>query len=612
MKNDIYNSRKYIIGAMAIITIGIYLIRLFFLQIVNYDEYLTIAGNNALLKKTNFPARGLLYDRNGELVVYNKIAYDVMITMKEVKPFDTLDFCRTVNITHEYFDQRIAEIKNRKVNRGYSPYTPQVLITQLSEKENGALQEKLYKFQGFELRNHTLREYAYPYGAHLLGSLGEVSQKNIDDDPVAYSQGDYAGQSGVELAYEKRLRGQKGINYMLRDSRGRIKGRYEDGKFDEVPMSGESLILSIDILLQGYGEKLLQGKRGSVVAIEPHTGEILAMVSNPAYDPSMLVGRERSANYRKLLNDPLKPLLNRATTGMYSPGSTFKPLQALVCLQEGGITTSSLYPCSGPGSSPIKCTHNHGSPVSLLNAVEQSCNPYFWNAFRTTIEKDGYGKNNESFKASYNRWRENVMSFGYGEKFECDLNEQSGGNVPSEKYFNKMFGEKGWRALTIRSLSIGQGEISCTPLQMANLAAIIANRGYYCTPHTVRDAKYSKKNYTKVDAKHFDVVVEGMWRVCEFGTGRHYKIEGVPMCGKTGTVQNNHGKDHSLFIGFAPKDDPKIAIAVVVENAGFGATWANPIASLMMEKYLNREITEGRLWVEDRIVNANFITPNAQ
>jgi penicillin-binding protein 2 len=623
MKNDIYINRKYTIGIMVAVAIAAFLVRLFLLQVVDYDKYLTIAGNNALLKKVTIPTRGLLYDRNGELLVANRASYDVMVTMhemreamKEGKPFDTLDFCNAVNIVPSVLRKRLEEIQDKKKNRGYSAYMPQVLITQLSEQENGVLQEKLYKFPGFELRRNDLREYEYSYAGHLLGSMGEVSQKKLDDDKY-YNPGDYIGTSGIELTYEEFLRGEKGINMLMRDNKGQLKGAYENGEQDKTPVSGENLTLTVDILLQAYGEKLLQGKRGAIVAIEPSTGEVLAMVSYPTFDPATLTGRQRSKNYHKLEIDPLKPLLNRATKGRYSPGSTFKPLQALVCLQESGITENTLFPCNGVGSSPIKCTHSHGSPVELLRGIEQSCNPYFWGAFRSTLEKDGYGKDNKAFKDNYNQWREDVRSFGYGEKFDTDItrNEQDAGNIPKgqsdnpkESSFDRTYGKTGWRALTIRSLSIGQGEVACTPLQMANLAATIANHGYFYTPHVARMGDYAKKkNTTNVDEKYFLPIVEGMRRVCLTGTARWYNIKDVVMCGKTGTVQNNHGKDHSMFIGFAPMDNPKIAIAVVIENAGFGASWAYPIASLMMEKYMNRNISINRLWLEEKMLKANFI-----
>ncbi len=584
-----------------------YVIQLFLLQIVNHDKYLTVSENNSLLKKVDFPTRGNISDRNGNLIVYNRAAYDVLVTMKDVTPFDSLDFCQTINITLEQLRERFADIKDRKKNKGYSPYTPQVLITQLSVKENGMLQEKLHKFPGFELRSHTLREYSTKSGAHFLGSIGEVSQTDIDNDPY-YSSGDFMGKSGIEKYYEKTLRGEKGVTIYLRDFRGRIQEHFRNGEYDVTAKAGEDLTLGIDLLLQEYGEKLMAGKRGGIVAIEPKTGEILAMISAPSFDPALLVGRERSKNYKMLVNDKEKPLLNRATSAEYSPGSTFKTLQALVCQQMGGITQSTYFPCSGKGSHPIKCTHSHGSPVSFLGAIEQSCNPYFWNTFRTTLEKDGYGAKNVTFKKTYNTWRDYVLSFGYGGKFEdSDVNEQRRGNIPTEKYFNKVFGETGWRAITIRSLAIGQGEILVTPLQLANLGAIIANHGYYITPHLARTADFGEKIYTKVDAKYFDGVVQGMWQVTDIGSCRWYKIPDIPICGKTGTTQNSHGKDHSLFMGFAPKDDPKIAIAVIVENCGFGATWAWPIASLMTEMYLKREIAPNRAYIEEKIVNAKFI-----
>jgi penicillin-binding protein 2 len=602
-----YQDRKYVIGILMAVVAFTYILRLLSLQIVNYEKYLTVSENNSLLRKTEFPTRGNISDRNGKLMVYNRAAYDMLVTMKNTVPFDTLDLCRTIHITPEQLRERLADIKNRKKNKGYSPYTPQVLVTQLSVEENGMMQEKLHKFPGFELRSHTLREYSSKAGAHILGSIGEVSQADIDNDPY-YASGDFMGKSGIEKYYEETLRGQKGVTIYLRDFRGRIKERFHNGEYDVSAKAGQDMTLGIDLLLQEYGEKLMQGKRGGIVAIEPKTGEILAMVSAPSFDPALLVGRERSKNYVKLVQDKEKPLLNRATSAEYSPGSTFKTLQALVCLQLGGITENSYFPCNGKGSAPIKCTHSHGSPVSFLNAIEQSCNPYFWNTFRSTLEMNGYGEKNAKFKETYNIWREHVLSFGYGGKFEdSDVNEQRRGNIPTEKYFNKMFGETGWRAITIRSLAIGQGEILVTPLQLANLAATIANHGYYITPHLARTDVEREKHYVKVDPKHFDGVVQGMWQVTDIGSCRWYKIKDIPICGKTGTTQNSHGKDHSLFIGFAPKDDPQIAIAVVVENCGFGATWAWPIASLMTEMYLKREIDPNRAYIEERILNANFI-----
>ncbi len=596
MINDTLQNRRFVIAGVITAIVLLYIVRLFSLQILD-DRYKEGADSNAFLKKTQYPPRGLIYDRNNTLLVYNKPAYDITLIMREIRDLDTLSFCRALNIDKKFFIKRIAEIKDRKRNYGYSSYTPQVFMTQLSIEDIATIQQSMYKYPGFYIQNRTLREYAFPHAAHVLGSIGEVSQKRIENDSY-YKSGDYAGRDGVEYTYENSLRGEKGVEILLRDAKGRIKGKYEDGRMDVAPKAGSNLVLTIDIQLQVLAEKLLDGKIGSVVAIEPKTGEILALVSNPTFNPALLVGRQRSKNYAELVRDPTKPLMNRATQAQYSPGSTFKPIQALVTLELGGINEHTRFSCSGKGSTPIKCTHSHGSPVDILNAIEQSCNPYFWHAFRSTIEKDGYGEKNTNFKHSFDQWREAVMSFGFGHKFEdSDVYEQTRGNIPSEKFYNRYFGETGWRAMTIRSLSIGQGEILVTPLQLANSMAAIANEGFYVTPHLNKNDTMQKRIHTvKVDKKHFPIVNEGMWRVFEFGTGRRTKIPDVSMCGKTGTVQNNHGKDHSLFVGFAPRENPKIAIAVVVENAGFGATWAAPISSLLMEQYLNGKVARTEMY----------------
>ena len=445
--------------------------------------------------------------------------------------------------------------------------------------------------------------YAYPNAAHVLGNIGEVTQRRVEKDEY-YKSGDYAGRDGIEYTYEKALRGEKGMEILLRDAKGRIKGKYENGKRDLQAKAGENLTLTLDIKLQILAEKLMTGKVGSVVAIEPKTGEILVMVSNPAFNPSILVGRQRSKNYRSLLNDPTKPLMNRATQAQYSPGSSFKPLQALVCQQMGGISENTRFGCNGPGSSPIKCTHSHGSPVDLEQAIEQSCNPYFWHAFRSTIEKDGYGEKNLIFRTNYDEWVDRMKSFGLGEKYtDADLYEQSRGYIPTQKFYNKVYkAETGWRAITIRSNSIGQGEVLVTPLQLANTMAAIANNGYYITPHLHKsDTMLTKKHFAKVDKKYFPIVYEGMSRVFESGTARSSQLDSIQMCGKTGTVQNPHGKDHSLFVGFAPRENPKIAVAIVVENAGYGSTYAAPIFSLMAELYLKGEITRTEL--EERVTS---------
>ncbi|MDR2853758.1 MAG: penicillin-binding protein 2 [Prevotellaceae bacterium] len=597
MINDALQNRRYIIAIAIVAVVIIFVFRLLTLQIID-SKYKTGADSNAFLKKTQFPPRGLIYDRNDKLLVYNKAAYDIMLIMREIHDLDTADFCRNLNISKEYFDAKIAEIKDTKKNRSYSSYTPQVFMTQLSSADIASLQQSIYKFTGFYLQNRTLRDYVYPSAAHLLGSIGEVSRSKIEKDAY-YKQGDYAGRDGIEYTYEEALRGEKGVEILLRDAKGRIKGKYEDGAFDEPPKVGKNLTLTIDIDLQRLGEKLLNGKMGSIVAIEPSTGEILAMVSNPSFNPAAMVGRQRSANYSALLNDPMKPLYNRATQAQYSPGSTFKPLQALVCLQMGGITPDTRFPCNGQGSQPIKCTHSHGSPVSLLSAIEQSCNPYFWQAFRNTLEHNGgYGQQNQNFKRNYETWNTLMMQFGMGARFtDSDLYEQSKGLIPKESFFNRYYGETGWRALTIRSLSIGQGEVLITPLQLTNAMATVANDGFYITPHINRaDSMRQYIHKVDINKEHFSVVKEGMWRVFERGTARRYKIPNIEMCGKTGTVQNNHGKDHAVFEGFAPLENPKICVVVVVENAGFGATWAAPIASLMMEYYLTGTIERTDLY----------------
>lgn len=602
MINDTLQNRRTVISIIITVLILIYIIRLFSLQIIE-TKYKSGADSNAFLNKTQFPPRGLIYDRNKTLLVYNKPAYDITIIMREIHDLDTIAFCTALNISKQFFIKKVADIKDRSKNHGYSPYTPQVFMTQLNIEDIASFQQSMYKYPGFFIQNRTLREYAFPYAAHVLGNIGEVSQRRIDKDDY-YKSGDYAGRDGIEYTYEKALRGVKGYEILLRDAKGRIKGRYEQGRKDIAPKTGENLTLTLDIKLQILGEKLMAGKVGSIVAIEPTTGEILAMVSNPAFNPSILVGRQRSKNYNVLLNDPNKPLMNRATQAQYSPGSGFKTIQALVCQEMGGISEDTRFSCNGPSSYPVKCTHHHGSPVSLLNAIEQSCNPYFWNAFKSTIEKDGYGAKNLIFRTNYDEWVDRIKSFGFGEKFkDGDLYEQSRGYIPTQKFYNKVYkAETGWRALTIRSNSIGQGEILATPLQLANAMAAIANSGFYITPHLqIHDSMKQKIHQTKVDKKYFPIVFEGMSRVFESGTARASRIEGLNMCGKTGTVENSRGKDHSIFVGFAPRDNPKIAIAVVVENAGFGSIYAAPIFSLLVEQYIKGKIE--RIELQERITN---------
>lgn len=607
MINDPNYNRRYVIAGIAILVVLTYIVRLFILQVIDQSTQ-GKAETNAQLRQTIYPSRGLIYDRKGELLVANQPIYEVTVIVREMQnsAFDTLSFCEKLQITPEEFEERMQNIQNPRRNRGFSRYSPQVFMDQLHQEDVAALQQELYKYAGVDIRCRTLRDYMYPIASHVLGSVGEVNQRDLDRDEY-YSVGDYSGRDGIERTYEKDLRGEKGVEILMRDSRGRIQGAYQNGELDKEAVTGSDLHLGLDIQTQLLAEKLMYGKVGSVVAIEPQTGEVLALVSSPNWDPRTLVGQERSKNYQALLNDPHKPLMNRATQAQYAPGSTFKILQALVGLQEGVISPHTKYPCNGKTSYPIKCTHDHGSPVDLEEGIEQSCNPYFWAMYKDLLQQDGYSDDNAEFKEHYQTWREHVMSFGLGNRFDdTDISEQAKGTVPSVGLYDKIYGKKGWKAITIRSLSIGQGEILVTPLQLANQAAAIANKGYYITPHLNRnDSMKSRIHHTTIDAKHFDVVHRGMARVMTEGTGKWYNVPELQICGKTGTVQNPHGEDHALFIGFAPMDNPQIAIAVAVENAGFGSTWACPIATLLMEQYLTGEIK--RKWLYDRMVNANLI-----
>ena len=607
MINDPNYNRRYVIVGIAVLVVLTYIVRLFILQVIDQSTQ-GKAETNAQLRQTIYPSRGLIYDRNGELLVANQPIYEVTVIVREMQnsAFDTLSFCEKLRITPLEFEERMQNMMNSRKNRGFSRYSPQVFMDQLRQEEVAALQQELYKYAGVDIRCRTLRDYMYPIASHVLGSVGEVNQRDLERDSY-YSAGDYSGRDGIERTYEKELRGEKGVKILMRDSRGRIQGPYQEGKLDRDAVTGNDLHLGLDIQTQLLAEKLMQGKIGSVVAIEPQTGEVLALVSSPNWDPRTLVGQERSKNYQALLNDPYKPLMNRATQAQYAPGSTFKILQALVGLQEGVITTKTQYTCNGTTSYPIKCTHDHGSPVDLEEGIEQSCNPYFWAMYKDLLQQDGYSDDNAEFKGHYQTWRDHVMSFGLGKKFDdTDISEQAKGAIPSVALYDKLYGKKGWKAITIRSLSIGQGEILVTPLQLANQTAAIANKGYYITPHLNRnDSMKSRIHYTSIDAKHFDVVHRGMARVMTEGTGKWYNVPELQICGKTGTVQNPHGEDHALFIGFAPQDNPQIAIAVAVENAGFGSTWACPIATLLMEQYLTGEIK--RNWLYERMINANLI-----
>ncbi|MGN0206078.1 MAG: penicillin-binding protein 2 [Muribaculaceae bacterium] len=612
MRKD-YNleKRKYVIGGAIILIVLIYLIRLFQLQICE-TKYKENADTNAFFRKTIYPSRGLMYDRNGELIVFNQPAYDVMMIPRDVTAFDTVDFCNTLQITRQQFDNLLADLKDSRKNPSYSTYTPQTFMSHLSAKDYGRIQEKLYRFPGFFIQKRVIRQYNHIAAANVLGNIREVNKRDIENDDY-YKPGDYTGDLGVEKSYEKVLRGVKGEEILIRDAHGRIQGRYDNGSLDVEPESGKDLILSLDIELQEYGEKLMQNKIGAIVAIEPSTGEILAMVSSPTYDPTLLIGRQRGKNYRELVNNFRKPLFDRSLMGAYPPGSTFKPTQGLIFLQEGIVNLGTAFPCFHgyvSGGLRVGC-HAHGSPINLKPALQTSCNAYFCWGFKSMIDKRSkYGNPFNALEV----WKNYMVSMGYGYKLGVDLPGESRGFIPNSKFYTKIYGENRWSANTIISIAIGQGEILATPLQIANLAATIANRGYFITPHVVKEIKGDtlpshllEKRETMVSPAHYADIVEGMRMAVTGGTCRGASFPGVEVCGKTGTAQNPHGRDHSAFIGFAPMDNPKIAICVYVENAGFGATYGVPIGGLMMEKYLNGSIDPSRQWVEDRMVQANTI-----
>lgn len=589
-------SRRQSLIAIFLVVGFVFIIRLFYLQVID-ESYKNSAQNNVLRYVTQYPARGLIYDRNGQLLVYNEAVYDLMVMPSQVTQMDTAEFCRLLDISLEGFRERLKKAKE------YSRFKPSMFEKQLSKETYGFLEEKLYRYPGFYVQPRTLRKYPKPIASHLLGYVGEVNQQIIDKNPY-YKSGDYIGISGIEKSYEELLRGIKGIKVRMVDVHNREVGSYQDGLLDTIAVMGKDLYLTIDAELQEYGELLMQGKMGSVVAIEPSTGEILAFLSSPGYDPNLLVGRVRGKNFKFLSEDPVKPLLNRAMMGQYPPGSTFKMVNDLVGLEEGVLNTKTRYSCQGTGSSPIRCTHSHQSPLDVYVAIEQSCNPFHWNVYRSILSSSGHG----SLRENYNNWRKHVMSMGFGKKLGTDLGNELSGNIPSAEKFDAIYGKGRWNAMTVRSLSIGQGEILATPLQIANSAAVMANRGFYYVPHVVRasgDSLIRSINYEKVTStikpQHYEVVVEGMRQVATMGTARWYQPEGISMCGKTGTAENPHGDDHSLFMAFAPAEKPVIAIAVVVENSGFGSTWALPIASLMIEKYINREVK--RKDVEERMIN---------
>lgn len=583
-------NRKYVIIGVVVVIVLIYVIRLLGLQVFSSD-YKKYADSNALLYKNEFPSRGVIKDRNNHLMVYNQLTYDLMVVVNEIKPgMDTLDFCRCIGITKQEFIERMDNIKDVSKNPNYSRFSQQLFLPQLTMREFNVLHEKMFRFPGFHVQKRSIRQYHYPYAAHVLGEVAQVSPMDIEEDDY-YQSGDYIGKIGVERSYEEYLRGEKGVHIMLRDARGRIQGSYKNGALDKKPRPGRNLTLGLDIELQKLGETLMKGRKGSIVAIEPSTGEILCMVSAPSYDPRLLVGRNRGKNHLKMQEDENRPLLNRAITGLYPPGSTFKPAQGLVFLNEGITNAGTAYPCHGGflhKGLKVGC-HYHPSPLTMEPALATSCNGFFcWGLYYMMSNRTKY----KTIDEAMNKWRDYMVSMGFGYKLGVDLPGEKRGLIPNAEFYNKAYSGF-WSGLTVISISIGQGEVLLTPLQIANQAATIANRGYYYIPHVVKEVQglpldtiYTEQHHTMVKPRYYDYVIRGMRQAVTGGTCTAANIPGLSVCGKTGTVQNR-GSDHSVFMGFAPMRNPKIAIAVYVENGGFGASSAVPIAAQMFQGFFN-------------------------
>lgn len=597
-------NRKFVVIGIVVFIILAFIARLFTLQIS--DDYWSRKAANLTERSTKiYPPRGLIYDREGELLVANQAIYDLMMLPREVKDLDTLRFCALLKISQDEFDERLAKMRK---SRGWASNKEQVFIKQIRPEDFAPIAEQLYKYPGFYGQPRTVRNYKRGIGALLLGDIGEVVQRDIDRDPY-YRSGDYIGKGGIEMAYEDYLRGQKGVRFMVIDPMGRPQESFNEGDFDTLAVSGQNLISTIDSDLQAYGEFLMQHKKGSIVAIEPATGEILAMVSSPTYDPNLLVGRDRGNNYGLLQNDSLLPLYNRAIKGTYRPGSIFKMVQALIALDEDKITPQTRIACN---RNLIGC-HGPHTYDDLEGAIIHSCNPYFRGVMQRMVEANIKKDRFEDAAIGMSHWKERIESFGFGTNLDTDVPGVNSGNVPGKKYYDKIYGEERWAFSTIYSISIGEGELLVNPLQMANLGAIIANRGHYYPPHTIKDIggqgkleRFRTPLQTNIDPEYFETVVNAMQKVVEQdgGTARRARTPGITVCGKTGTVQNDPLPDHSVFMAFAPKENPQIAISVYVESAGFGGTWAAPIASLMIEQYINDSISDPRK--EQRIIDQHF------
>jgi len=597
-------SRKYIIQLVFILTGIIFLIKLFSIQVLD-NKYAEAATSNIIHRTIEYPYRGLIYDRNNNLIVFNEPQYNLTVVPSEVQNIDTIKFCRVFEITHEEFTTKMEEAKD------FSYVQSSIFIKQLSNKDLARVQDYLVDFPGFNIQPRTTRGYAKPIMANALGYVSEVNKRQLERDTTNYyRQGDYIGQSGLEAFYEEQLRGRRGVKFTVRNVRGIEKGPYENGEYDTIAVAGQNLTSTIDMGLQEYGKFLMEGKSGSIVAIEPKTGEILSLVSGPSYDPNLLTGRNYSKNFSEISSDTLNPLFNRPLMAQYRPGSIFKIIQAMVALQEGVISRSTRIRCN---RNIIGCHGDHYYE-DLVGAIKHSCNPYFHNVMRRVVNQKESEDTYEDTRIGLAKWRKHIESFGLGAPLGIDLPNEKSGLVPSVQYYDRAYRGEAWKYSNIYSLAIGEGENLVVPIQMANFAAIVANRGYYYTPHLVKSIgdsgkplpKYQEKHYTTIDPEHFDIAVEAMAKVIESGTG-HYraKLKDIQVCGKTGTVQNDPLPDHSVFIAFAPKDDPKIAVSVYVEDAGQGARAGASIASLMIEKYLIGETQ--RPFIEEYVKKGEFI-----
>ena len=598
--------RKFVLMAIFVVFGLIFILRLFYVQVID-DSYALSAENQALRYVTVYPDRGVIYDRNGKLLVYEESAYDLMVIPRDIEDLDTTAFCDLLGMEKDVLVKKLKRAKKR------SSYAPSHFEKQITKDEWARIAPHIKHFPGFYPVKRTLRNYPQGIAAHVLGYLNEVDSSDIKKDAY-YKAGDYIGKSGLEKMYEKDLRGEKGLSIFIRDVHNKIQGSYKDGANDTMAITGTNLYSTLDADLQAYGEQLMQNKEGSIVAIEPSTGEILALVTSPTYDPNLLVGRSKSKHVRTMQeNDSLRQLFNRALHSPYRPGSIFKLVQGLIALEEGVIVPETRIRCN---RGLIGC-HGAHSNDDLFNAIKHSCNPYFRDVYRRLIQPGVKRSIFEDSELGLKNWRRHVMSFGLGVKYDTDLPGMKSGMVPSDSLYDKWYGDRRWAFSTIYSNSIGEGELIVHPIQMANLAAVLANRGYYYTPHLIKGVgtignkpeKYTKKNYTTVDAKHYDVVIDAMQAVVDEvgGTARRARIDSVTVCGKTGTIDKSKLDlpDHSVFIAFAPRENPKIAIAVYVQYSGYGGTWAAPISSLMMEKYIKGSIKDPEK--EKRILEASFL-----